>query len=160
MKSFSNMESFSKHLSKVLGKHRVYEAKLANFIGQALVVEGRDKIGHEQERWEPLKEKTIQDKERQGYIFNSEGNPLYRTGELRDSITYHFNPTLLTLFFGSTSDLMVYQELGTKYIPPRSVIGLTMFQFLHGIHFYFGEMLTAWISDRPLRLRRRTHGSI
>lgn len=170
MKSFDSLEKFAKHLRKVASTYSRYEMQAANFVGQELVKEAKDKIGHLQEGimtrahaffdWEPLTDSTKADKQRQGYVMNSDYNPLLRTGEMRDSIKYDFNPFLHKLRLGSDSQIMLYQELGTKYIPPRSVLGLTMSQAFPVVSYTFGRMMTAWLQGKTFSPRRLTHGSV
>jgi hypothetical protein len=63
------------------------------------------------------------------------------------------------LFLGSTSQIMVWQEEGTKYIPPRPVIGTTMFQAIPSINYIMGGMLFSFVSGKKLVLREKTHSS-
>jgi phage gpG-like protein len=68
--------------------------------------------------WAPLTESTKDDRVRQGF---SEDEPLLRTGDLRDSISHEVRGHEAAI--GSTSDIAVYQELGTGRIPPRPFLG-------------------------------------
>ena len=68
--------------------------------------------------WAQLAESTENEKSKLGYPANS---PLLRDGTLRDSISNEVQA--LEAVIGSTSDVMVYQELGTERIPPRPVLG-------------------------------------
>ena len=158
MKQFNSLAAFAKHIDNVTKKYPVYEKLEANFVGEALEKEAKDKIGHLQPGWEPLAASTIEDKIKKGYVFNADYNPLYRTGELRDSIHHVYYAAGHTLFLGSDSDIMVYQEKGTKYIPPRPVISTTMYQAYPVVNYVMGEMLTQWVSGTPLRLRSKTYG--
>ena len=69
--------------------------------------------------WAELAQATKDERVRLGFTPN---DPLLRTGELRDSIGRQVEG--LEAVIGSTSDVMVYQELGTSRIPPRPVLGL------------------------------------
>ncbi|HNC11736.1 MAG TPA: hypothetical protein PLF59_08185 [Cyclobacteriaceae bacterium] len=142
------------------------EIKACNIFGELLVKSAKSKIGHLQEgrgpfeSWPPLAESTIADKVNKGYAFNSEYNPLLRTGEMRDSITYKFYPTVKKVVLGSDDIVMLYQEEGTfmngkVHIPPRSVIGLTMFQAKEIACMIFGKFLQQWISGQPIRMSVR-----
>ncbi|MDB5965531.1 MAG: hypothetical protein JWQ72_2031 [Polaromonas sp.] len=68
--------------------------------------------------WANLAEATVRDRIAKGF---SPDDPLLRTGDLRDSVSYKVGG--MTAVIGSTSDVMVYQELGTSTIPPRPVLG-------------------------------------
>jgi phage gpG-like protein len=69
--------------------------------------------------WAELKDATKLDRVRLGFTPN---DPLLRTGDLRNSISREVHG--IEAVVGSDSDVMVYQELGTRTIPPRSVLGL------------------------------------
>ena len=68
--------------------------------------------------WAPLADSTQADRVAKGYTPN---DPLLRSGELRNSISHQIDT--LEAVIGSTSEVMVYQELGTAAIPPRAVLG-------------------------------------
>lgn len=167
MKTFE-LGNFLTHLRKMLFTYKAYEYRAAMFTGAALEKEAKDKIGHLQGRhgkfaaWRPLAPSTIAEKVELGYAFNHEYNPLLRSGKLRDSIHYSFVPAARILFLGSTSPYMPDQEFGngSKKIPPRSVIGATMFQATPFVHYTMGKMLGNWLMDIPLTLRAHTYGSI
>ncbi|WP_051134127.1 HK97 gp10 family phage protein [Methylocystis sp. ATCC 49242] len=79
-------------------------------------------IGHLQPFWPPLAQSTQDERVRLGYAANK---PLLRTGELKRSIQmaapYRDGNRVFGYVF-SDSEIAVYQELGTKTIPPRSFI--------------------------------------
>lgn len=159
-REFNSLEKFSEHLTKAVLKRPYYEQKWGTFAAEMLEKESKDKIGHLNEGWAPLAESTKRDKEKLGYVFNADYNPLYRTGELRDSIKGHYNLNIHTLFLGSFSEIMLYQALGTKYIPPRDPIGSTMQQALPQIATLLGQMFIQLLLLTPAKFRRSTHGAI
>ena len=70
--------------------------------------------------WSPLAPSTLEDKARHGWPSPS---PELRSGDLRDS----YEKTIVSnheAHVGSNSDIAVWQELGTKNMPARSIIGL------------------------------------
>jgi phage gpG-like protein len=69
--------------------------------------------------WAPLADSTFAEKEKLGYA--PPDNPLLREGYLRDSIGHVVEGHEAAV--GSNDDVAVYQELGTKSIPPRSFLG-------------------------------------
>lgn len=69
--------------------------------------------------WAELKAATQRERVRLGFTAN---DPLLRTGDLRDSISHETHG--LEAVVGSDSQVMVWQEMGTETIPPRSVLGL------------------------------------
>lgn len=127
MRIFSNPGLFAEHLLKVAGDEIIAAEVGLKACADLIEKSAKDEIGHLQpavgpyESWEPLADSTLADKERKGYIFNSDGNPLLRTGELQASIGSEVNGLEATI--GSTSQIMVYQEYGTIKMPPRAVIG-------------------------------------
>ncbi|WP_424139364.1 HK97 gp10 family phage protein [Roseomonas chloroacetimidivorans] len=68
--------------------------------------------------WPQLAESTQKDRVAQGFTAN---DPLLRTGKLRDSIGRRVGDGEAVV--GSDLDVALYQELGTKTIPPRSFLG-------------------------------------
>lgn len=75
-------------------------------------------IGNEHDSWEPLKDSTIERKQRGGYEVP---NPLVRTEQLRNSIEIRAEG--LHAFIGSDDPVAVIQEHGTLdkngFVPPR-----------------------------------------
>jgi phage gpG-like protein len=69
--------------------------------------------------WAQLADSTLADKEKLGYA--PPDNPLVREGDLRDSIGHVVSGHEAAI--GSNSDVAVYQELGTRCMPPRSFLG-------------------------------------
>jgi hypothetical protein len=69
--------------------------------------------------WPELAQSTQQAREKKGFPANE---PLLMTGELRNSIGFSIEEPGKLAIVGSTSDIAVYQELGTSHIPPRSFL--------------------------------------
>lgn len=166
MKIFEDFNSFSRHIERVVVSYTNYIEKLAHFLGESIEKSAKEKIGYLQigadefESWEPLAESTIADKERQGYLFKADGNPLYRTGELKESISFVFNAISQILYVGSTSDIMVYQEFGTVHIPPRSVLGLTLYKSITFILISMRYFMLDWLLLKPFFKRGELDGSL
>lgn len=131
MADFSSFGAFAAHLLAIkAGESLTLRAGLEE---AAKIVEAtaKEEIGRYQpaigefEAWPELADSTKKDRVYQGF---TENDPLLRTGALRESISHI--PELITMdgdsmeaTIGSTSDIMVWQELGTKTIPPRPVLG-------------------------------------
>jgi HK97 gp10 family phage protein len=85
--------------------------------------EAKAEIGHYQDQagpfaaWRELADSTKADRVHKGF---TENDPLLRTGDLRESIGHEVDGNVAIV--GSTSDVAVYQELGTSKIPPRSFL--------------------------------------
>ncbi len=149
-------KEFASRMQRVIESYPKYEAEAASILGVALVEKAQNKIGHLQNggeffpAWEPLKESTIADKKRQGYFFQPDGNPLYRTGSLKEHISHVFNWANHVLYIGSPDLILQFQEEGTVHIPARSVLHSTMFQAEPLAEVVFQHMLKNWITQKPL----------
>ncbi len=144
-KDFSSLLDFSEHLIKA-ATTEIFAINEGLKLASALVQqEAKREIGHLQpqvgnfDAWEELAESTKLDKERRGYVFNSDYNPLYRTGYLRDSIETEVNMPQLEAIIGSKWNVAAFQEFGTNKIPPRAFIGPAMFKNMDKIAQIFGE---------------------
>lgn len=164
MKEFSSLDAFSKHLKdKVINQHSKRQTKALNFIGQYLEDKSKETIGHLQTGagdfpgWKELAESTKIDKEKKGYVFNSDYNPLYREGNLKRSISHvvYSTPKEARVYIGSHLDIALYQELGTNKIPARSFLGLTLFKEKYQIQFVLGLFLHNWIINTHATLRTK-----
>lgn len=82
-----------------------------------LETEAKRVIGTYDYQWPQLAPSTQADRARKGFPPNE---PLLRTGELRDSIGHTVGHG--EAWVGSNSKIAVYQELGTRTIPPRSFL--------------------------------------
>lgn len=162
MKEFASLGAFSKQLEKVVSQHTNREHQALDFIGKRIEDKAKETIGHLQkgadgfQSWPELAEFTKIDKEKKGYVFNDEYNPLYRTGELKESIHHVvavLNKELGQVFIGSPLDIALFQEMGTKTIPARSFLGLTMFKEKEQIQFILGLFLHNWIINTYATLR-------
>jgi len=124
MKQFNGLGAFLEHMATVAARQNV--ALHQGLKKCAVLVEktAKEEIGVYQSEigdfpgWVELADATKADRLRQGF---TENDPELRTGELRDSISHEIDGE--TAAVGSTSDIMVYQELGTDRIPPRPVLG-------------------------------------
>lgn len=150
---------FADFMNSVATQYKGYETAALTFIGEMLTHEAKDYIGHLQTGgilypdWKELAESTKRDKERKGYVLNQDYNPLYRTGQLRDSISYFVGNNTITI--GSTSEIMVYQEMGTMHIPPRPVIGLVMYKNRINIETVLGDFLLFWMTRQTPLFKRK-----
>ena len=108
---------------------------------QMVQKKAKSAIGKEHELWAPLAASTIADKQKHGF---STPKPLLRTGELRDSIEYTVHE--LEGAVGSNLDIAVYQELGTKHIPPRSFLVSSAIASEGRIHRMAGATAVAALS--------------
>jgi phage gpG-like protein len=95
----------------------------------ATAAAAKDLVGRENPEWPPLSPYTISEKTLHGYVGRiSATDPLYRTGEMRDSIEGVSEG--LTGVVGSADKVALWQEMGTLRptgsVPPRPFLGLAM----------------------------------
>jgi translation elongation factor EF-G len=92
----------------------------------------KKKIGHYQDAigewpaWRELAESTKDFKEKHGYVFNDEYNPLFLTGALKESIKH--KTRFLETRIGSTNEIMKFHEFGTIKMAARPVLVPSLFQ--------------------------------
>ena len=109
--------------SHEVGKHAMERA------AKVVEKEAKDSIGHYQSQsgpfvaWAELADSTKADRTSKGY---SENEPELRDGTLFNSIEHTLTRSALgdiEAEVGSNNQIMVYQELGTAKMPPRSILG-------------------------------------
>lgn len=88
--------------------------------------------------WPPLASETIDRKIRGGYAVP---NDLVREGNLKNSISHYVDKSEPAAYIGSNDHVMVYQELGTSRIPPRSVLGIALWRNIDRIIAHFGNFV-------------------
>ena len=152
MKEFKSLADFSKYLGKIIEQGPKRKLAILEAVGQLIEDKAKKKIGVYQaqagiyEAWAPLADSTIQDRIRKGF---TPDDPLLRSGELRDSIHHGiWEVTPDTVFIGSSSDIMIYQELGTITIPPRSVLAAAAFESKVDILRLIKSGAEAWFGDQ------------
>jgi HK97 gp10 family phage protein len=128
MMEFKSFGAFAEHLlTREVALHEVLHVAL-DIAASKIEKTAKDEIGIYQPEvgpfpaWAELAEFTVQDRLAQHY---SPDEPLLRDGTLRDSISYEVDG--LVAVVGSTSDIAVYQEMGTVKIPPRPFLGPAAF---------------------------------
>ncbi len=142
----------SNYLERITANYKPLENQTLGVIGDVLEKDAKEKFGHYQrgidfQEWQELADSTKADRVRQGY---AENEPLLREGDLRDSIHHLVTLAMNNLTVYSDSEIMVYQELGTAHIPPRSVLGLTAFESVDIVKPILKEMLIAWVTDQKI----------
>lgn len=122
MKEFE-LGAFALHLVEVAVKEEIALRAGLRKCAEAIESTAKSEIGHYQPEvayfpaWEQLAPQTLKFHESMGVG----DSPLMVTGELYASIDHTVSGFEAAI--GSTSDIMVYQELGTDRIPPRPVLG-------------------------------------
>jgi len=129
MKEFRSFGAFAEHLITREAATAVALHEGLEHVARAIEKTAKEEIGTYQPdvgpfpAWAPLADATVEDRISQGY---SPDEPLLRTGELRESISHEVSG--LEAVIGSTSDIALYQELGTASIPPRPFLGPAAFR--------------------------------
>lgn len=143
---FGSFGDFSKFLDTVVQANL---AKIPALELAAQVVEkaAKEEIGTYQRSnlgdfpaWEELTKYTKEERVRLGY---TENDPLLRSGELRDTISHDTDVSGLEAVVGSTDQRLVYLELGTKWMAPRSVLGLAAWRSRKKIVNLIGNITVA-----------------
>ena len=154
-RSFGSLTQLALHLGKVaLAQHEMEKSALERC---AKLVEkcAKEKVGEYQPEagpfaaWAALADSTVSDRERKGYPGDE---PLLRTGALRDSIGHTVQDSVAQV--GSNSDIAVYQELGTRHMPPRSFLGGAAAEKLDDIKRIVGEDAVAALVGEKVFNRR------
>lgn len=135
-------------------QHRVPKALRGGLIedlemvGQEAVVIARNMLGEYQPGWPVLSQSTLEQ--------NVADTPLYRTGELRESIHYDIDESTLTVSIGSNDPYAALHELGSSTEPPRPFLIPAISEAMKGLPAALvntidvafrpasGEMLNPW----------------
>ncbi|WP_293857200.1 hypothetical protein [uncultured Alsobacter sp.] len=119
-RSFSSISQFVGFLSSAIAAMPKDQYTALEQAALLVKAEAKAELGNYQgaagpfAAWAPLKPATIARK-RNG------DTPLLETGKMRDSIEHTVQGH--TAWVGSNYDVAVYQELGTRNMPPRSFLG-------------------------------------
>lgn len=148
MKTFDSFASFALHLGVIAAENTIKSHEELKVVSKYLEKKIKDRFGHyirenigQFEAWKELAPSTKSERERLGYPPNE---PLLRSGGLRDTIKSEVKG--LTAVIGSDSDIMVWQELGTSRIPPRSALGTEAYNAKHEIYKFIALTTTKRLS--------------
>lgn len=148
MKIFNNPGKFAKHLVALIASEKIAVTKGLDKAATIVEKEAKKEIGTYQpevgpfQDWAELADSTKEDRLKKGY---TENDPLLRSGDLRNSISHQTKE--LTAQIGSTSDIMIYQEFGTTFIPPRPVLGPAAFKNKEKIKKILGSAAVTGLID-------------
>ncbi len=139
MREFSSLAQFAEHLA-VAAVHVEHETHRALEKGAKILQADMERqLGHYQgpvgyfPGWAPLAESTLAEHAAAG----AGDTPLVLHGGLYGSISHEVQSHEAVV--GSTSDIAVYQELGTAAIPPRPFVGPAGFRNAEKIAKLFGH---------------------
>jgi HK97 gp10 family phage protein len=146
MREFQSFGAFGRHLLATAAIGEEVTHHITEQAAEIIKADAQKRIGEYQEytgpfnTWAPLAEATVADRVAQGF---SPDEPLLRTGELRDSIEAEAKGDKAVV--GSTSDIALYQELGTDKIPPRPFLGPAGYDSKLPIGEMAAKTMIAWI---------------
>ena len=152
MREFEGFGSFARHLVAVAGIGELVASHVTKEAAKIVRDDAQVRIGMYQEAagpfpaWAPLADSTIADRIAKGY---TPFDPLLRDGTLRDSIEIKSSGGEAVV--GSASDIALYQEQGTKTIPPRPFLGPAAYASKHKIGVLSANIMLAWIGGGQWR---------
>ena len=155
-KSFGSLAHLAAHLGTLVVAEHEMEHRALERCAKMVEKHAREKVGEYQPEtgpfaaWAGLADSTIADRERQGFAADE---PLLRTGALRDSIEHTVQDSEAQV--GSNSDIAVYQELGTKNMPPRSFLGGALADKLDDVRKIVGQEAVAALIGEQVFNRRQ-----
>lgn len=150
MKDFASPGELARFLELKMLEVQRAEHKALEDAGRKVASDAKAIIGHYQtgntgpfKPWAPLADSTVSAKERLGYA--PPDNPLLRTGELRDAIEYHVegHTAHIGVPDGPVGDIALYQEMGTRNIPPRSFLGVSLYRNAHNAADMIGKAVAS-----------------
>ncbi len=127
MHEFKSIGEFVKHLATVKVAEGLAVRSGLKRAAKLVEKQAKAEIGHYQksvgpfQAWPELAESTREDRVQKGF---TENDPLLRTGGLRDSISHQVSG--LEAVIGSSSQVALWQELGTPKMPPRPFLGTAL----------------------------------
>lgn len=162
MREFTSFGAFAAHLARLSLEGAEVTDHLTEESARIIRDAAKAKIGHYQHAvngssisgwpdWAPLAARTEAEKRRLGAPL---GAPLLRHGDLYISIDYQVRTSLLegSATVGTPLEIGLYQELGTKTIPPRPFLGPAAFESKRAIGQEAVDVMIAWISGKSWRL--------
>lgn len=150
------LAGFIAHLEQMaVAVHHETEKALKK-VAVVVETEAKKEIGHYQGAagqfgaWPQLAEATKADRIAHGF---TENDPLLRTGEMRDSIHHKVEMTGIAsgvAHVGSDSEIALFQEIGTRSIPPRSFLGGGLFRKLSQVKAICGHHAVAALTGHSV----------
>ncbi|KTS09733.1 hypothetical protein SB2_11805 [Methylobacterium radiotolerans] len=134
MAEFGSLAHFAAHLTGIVAAEEHIKHHALEEAAKLVEKRAKEVIGTYDLGWPQLAEATQKEREARGFSANE---PLLRKGDLRDSIEHNVGRD--EAHVGSNSDVAVWQELGTKRIPPRSFLMGTAVEQEHKLHEILGH---------------------
>jgi hypothetical protein len=154
MRNFESPRAFAAHLLVLAAEGPEVTHHILQDAAEDIADDARERIGHLQKGWAELADSTKADKERQGYAFNSDFNPLLRTGELYASIHAETSGDVAVAGYkdgpktDKGDDIGEIMERGTRdgHIPARPVMGPAGVASKPKLGVLAAETTLAWIA--------------
>lgn len=147
MREFTGFLAFAEHLITLGVKEKILQHGCLEEACVQIEHRAKEKFGEYQEQagpfeaWAPLSPATIEDRIAKGY---TPDDPLLRSGATRDSIEHKIIGN--EGHVGSDSDILLWLELGTSKMPPRSTLGGAAFELEPKIREEIGIEYAAFLS--------------
>lgn len=156
MRYFQSPKSFAEFLYEKTAALGVVESAALAKVGAIVQKDAKGRIGVYQEEdgpfpaWSDLAPSTVADRISKGFTPN---DPLYRTGDMRDSIEYSNDESRVVI--GSASKVALWQEMGTTgpnagaggyHVPPRPFLGPALFVNASKCARIIGEEIAVWLA--------------
>lgn len=141
-----SLAGFAADLTKIVAGADLFQHAVMEKACKIVEKEAKRVIGTYDYGWTELAESTKADRAAHGF---PEDEPLLRTGEMRDSIEHRVEVERIGFevvgLVGTDNKIAVYQELGTRTIPPRSFLGEAAMHKEHEVHELFGSEMAATV---------------
>jgi hypothetical protein len=151
---FKSLGAFGAHLLALHARDKIVEHEALEAACVQIENRAKEKFGEYQaqagqfDAWAPLAESTIDDRISKGY---TPDDPLLRSGETRDSIEHKVVGN--EGHVGSDSDILMWLELGTEKMPPRSTLGGAAFEEAPKIAEEIGMEFVSYLSGGHRRIK-------
>lgn len=154
MMEFKSFGAFAAHLIALHARDKIVEHEALEHACVEIEDRAKAKFGEYQAEagpfaaWAPLAQSTIDDRVAKGF---TPDDPLLRSGETRDSIDHKVVAN--EGHVGSDSDVLLWLELGTSKMPPRSTLGAAAFEMGPKIAEEIGLEFVAFLSGGGRRIK-------
>ncbi len=153
MMTFDSPGAFARHLRRIQATQREADEAALKLAGGMIRDETKDVLGHDQAvqtgpfaAWEPLLRSDIL---RDGIEMSSDDKRV-NIGVPDREVQHPYARHPMNI--GEVAEDL---EFGTKHMPPRSFLGMTMFRFGEAAGALIGSVAAAWLAGLPLPTRRR-----
>lgn len=155
-RSFSDFGEFAAFLrGRIPAAHEAEQHGLG-VAGKDLADKAQDLIGHEHEMWPDLAASTVEAKRAKGQTGRiSDTDPLYARGEYLHSFSHHVSPG--SVVFGTDDPIAPLLERGTAKMPPRPVVGPTLFRHGHEAVEIVANRIMGSVAGKPGGLKSDHH---